>query len=53
MSTTYKRKNVERDRWKKEDFERAINAFKEKAMGINAASRAIGIPARNLRIRVL
>jgi hypothetical protein len=30
IPTTYTRKNYERDRWKQEDFESTINAFKER-----------------------
>jgi transposase-like protein len=53
MPTTYKRNNDERGRWKQEDLERAINFVKGKAVGINAASRAFGIPSRTLRRRIL
>jgi DNA primase large subunit len=41
MPTTYRQKNYDRGRWEQEDFERVINAFKEKAVGICAASRAL------------
>jgi transposase-like protein len=51
--TTHKRKNIERGRWKQEDLERAINAVKGKAMCINAASRAFGIPSRTLRRQII
>jgi hypothetical protein len=47
--TIYKRKNNERGRWKQEVLERAINAVKEKATGINAASRNSGIASRTSR----
>jgi transposase-like protein len=53
MPTTYKRKKGERDRWKQEDLERAINAVKGKAVVINVASRAFGIPSRTLRRQIL
>jgi hypothetical protein len=51
--TAYKRKNDERGRWKKENLEWAINAFKGKTMVINAASRTFGIRSRTLRRRIL
>jgi hypothetical protein len=50
MPTTYKLKNDERGRWKQEDLERTN---KGKAMGINAASTAFGIPSRILKRRIL
>jgi hypothetical protein len=38
---------------KQENLEWVINAFKEKAIGINAASRIFGILSRTLRRRIL
>jgi hypothetical protein len=53
MPKICKRKNDERGRWKQENLEWAINAFKGKAIGINAASRTFGILSRTLRRRIL
>jgi hypothetical protein len=49
----HKRKNDERGRWKQENLKWAINAFKEKAVGNNAASKDFGIPSMTLRRRIL
>jgi hypothetical protein len=53
MLTTYKRKNYERELWKEQGLERAVNAVKGKAMGINAASRNFLIPSRSLRRQII